>query len=200
MNNNVIKSLEFDQREILSGLMQLHNIDRFDVDVTYGNGVFWKDLPRPVYCFDRDDSLQDCVYACSTNLPLGDASVNSLMFDPPFLTYIKQGRNNGTIMGKRFSGYWSYKELEEHYRGTITEAARVLKHKGIFVIKCQDIVHNHKLHATHVNVINWADEFFRLKDLYVLGAKHRLPRANSAGIQRHARIFHSYFMVFERKK
>lgn len=200
MSNNVIKSLEFDQREIIAGIMQLHNIARFDADVTYGNGSFWKDLPKPVRCFDKDDTLNGCETACSTSIPVETGSINSLMFDPPFLTYIKQGRDNGTIMGKRFSGYWTYTELEEHYIGTITEAARILKPKGIFVIKCQDIVHNHRLHATHVNVINWAEEFFRLKDLYVLGAKHRLPRANSAGIQRHARIFHSYFMVFERKK
>jgi len=75
---------------------------------------------------------------------------------------------------------------------------RVLKKKGIMVIKCQDIIHNHKMHCTHVNVINWAAGMFRLKDLFVLPAKHRMPSPNRKGVQKHARIFHSYFLVLEK--
>ena len=36
-----------------------------------------------------------------------------------------------------------------------------------------------------------------LADLFVLPAKHRLPSPNRAGTQKHARIFHSYFLVLE---
>jgi len=74
--------------------------------------------------------------------------------------------------------------------------------KGIFVIKCQDIIHNHRLHPTHVYTIQWAENLFNLKDLYILAAKSRMPmpqKENEARrIQRHARIFHSYFLVFQR--
>ena len=70
---------------------------------------------------------------------------------------------------------------------------------AILVFKCQDIIHNHKMHCTHANVIFWAEiEGFRLADLFVLPAKHRLPSPNRAGTQKHARIFHSYFLVLER--
>jgi len=48
-------------------------------------------------------------------------------------------------------------------------------------------------------MIEWCSEWFRLKDLFVLPAKHRLPSPNRVGKQKHARIFHSYFLVFERK-
>jgi hypothetical protein len=55
------------------------------------------------------------------------------------------------------------------------------------------------MHATHANVIEWAkDAGFRLKDLFILAAKHRMPSPNRKGKQKHARIFHSYFLVFEK--
>jgi hypothetical protein len=52
------------------------------------------------------------------------------------------------------------------------------------------------MHATHVNVCNWAEhEGFRLLDLFILPAKSRMPGPQK-GTQRHARVFHSYFLVF----
>lgn len=197
-----VKSVSDNQDEIIQSIMQLCNIERFDADVTYGNGVFWKNLPVPVMGFDIDPQLDHVIQASSVDVPLPDGCIGSIMFDPPFLTYIKQGREHDSIMGKRFSGYWKYSELEEHYRGTLKEAHRVLNKKGVFVIKCQDIVHNHALHATHINVANWAAGMFRLKDFFILTAKHRLPMPEKEGekkrIQKHARVFHSYFMVFEK--
>ena len=197
-----VKSVSENQDEIIQSIMQLCNIERFDADVTYGNGVFWKNLPAPVMGFDIDPQFDHVIQASSVDIPLPNNCIGSIMFDPPFLTYIKQGREHDSIMGKRFSGYWKYSELEEHYRGTLKEAQRVLNKKGIFVIKCQDIVHNHALHATHINVANWATGMFRLKDFFILTAKHRLPMPEKEGerkrTQKHARVFHSYFMVFEK--
>jgi DNA modification methylase len=81
----------------------------------------------------------------------------------------------------------------------LIECFRVLKNKGIMVFKCQDIIHNHRLHSTHVNVINWANGFFRLKDMFILNAKHRMPMPNQK-TQKHARIYHSYFLILECQK
>ena len=53
-----------------------------------------------------------------------------------------------------------------------------------------------------MNVITWADGLFRLKDLFILPAKSRMPIPQQKGtkkkVQKHARIFHSYFMVLEK--
>ncbi len=100
-------------------------------------------------------------------------------------------------MAKRFSGFWGYGELSVFYMKTIVEAYRVLANKGIFVVKCQDIIHNHKMHCTHLNVVNWSERFFRLKDLFILAAKSRMPVAGVKK-QQHARIYHSYFLVLEK--
>lgn len=196
------KSVYDNQTDILKAINALHlNGEWFECDATYGNGVFYKEIPQPKYKYDIDPQLPEVTQACSTMLPLPDASINSFIFDPPFLTYVRQNRegNGNMIMAKRFAGYWRYDELEDHYINTISEAYRVLVKSGKFIIKCQDIIHNHKMHCTHQKVINWAEsEGFTFCDLFILPAKHRLPSPNRAGKQKHARIFHSYFLVFEK--
>jgi hypothetical protein len=198
-----LKSFSEDQSYIIKSIMELNNIHVFDADLTYGNGQFWRDLPRPKYCFDIDPQQENTIQADSCNIPLENETINSAVFDPPFLTYIKQGREHNSIMGKRFSGYWRYDELQAHYTGTLLEAHRILKPKGILVFKCQDIVHNHALHPTHINIMTWAGDKFRLKDFFILAAKNRMPMPEKKGerkrIQKHARIHHSYFMVLERR-
>lgn len=198
----VIKSCSDSQREILEAIEQLHVPGgRFEVDCTYGNGAFYEGRYQPQHCFDLQPLQPHVRLGTSVKLPFVDGEVSSIMFDPPFLTYVRAGRDgNGKMaMAKRFSGYWTYDELAEHYERTIEEGARVLSTGGVLVVKCQDIVHNHRLHATHVNVIRWGEAHgFRLLDLFVLSAKHRMPAPNRAGKQKHARIFHSYFVVLKR--
>jgi len=199
---SVVRSVYETQDEILAGIMRLHCPGGFDADLTYGNGQFWKKLPRPRLCYDITPLHEGVQQADSAALPLTPGAIGSAVFDPPFLTYVKQGRaHNGKVaMTSRFGGYYTYDELETHYRDTISEAYRVLRPLGRLVVKCQDIIHNHRMHCTHANVINWAEiEGFRLMDLFVLPARHRMPGPQK-GTQRHARVFHSYFLVFERDR
>lgn len=196
-----IKSVSDSQDEILRNIRALHCPEGFECDMTYGNGAFWKNLPRPEHCFDITPQKPEAVEADSRCLPLDAESLGNCVFDPPFLTYVRNGRGHkdGKVaMTARFGGYYTYAELEDHYRDTISEAWRVLKRGGVMVFKCQDIIHNHRMHCTHCNVINMAaTEGFRLLDMFVLTAKHRMPGPQK-GTQRHARIYHSYFLVFRK--
>lgn len=202
---STIKSVSYDQFEIIRSILTIEGIDTFDADFTYGNGGFYKEIPKPAHRFDIDPELDGLTEVCSsTETPLDDGQISSIMFDPPFLTYVRSARkgNGNMVMAGRFGGYWRYDELKDHYKKTLNEAHRVLSKKGIFVIKCQDIIHNHKMHCTHANVIDWAKGKFRLKDLYILPAKHRMSippqKGHARKVQKHARIFHSYFMVMEK--
>lgn len=191
------------QAEILSGIQALHCPEGFDADLTYGSGCFWKGLSPPRLRFDIDPLSANVTQADSRLLPLEPSSIGSAVFDPPFLTYVRSGRkgNGSMVMARRFAGYWAYSELEDHYQETISEAYRVLRPGGLLVVKCQDIVHNHALQATHVKVIQWAEiEGFKLLDLFVLPATHRMPAPNRKGSQKHARIFHSYFVCLRSTK
>lgn len=198
-----IRSVSDSQDEILQWIKDLHCPSGFECDVTYGHGKFWKTLPPPPLRFDVEPQSASVVAADSRMLPLRNDSLGSLVFDPPFLTYVRNGRghkNGAVAMTARFGGYYTYAELEDHYHESISEAARVLRATGKLIVKCQDIVHNHALHPTHQRVMEWAAlEGFRLLDLFVLVAKSRMP-GPQAGTQRHARIWHSYFLVFEKRK
>ena len=200
----MIRSVYYDQTDILKSIMELCGIDRFCADVTYGNGKFYSDIPEPIFKFDISPQVEGVIECSSTDLSLSDGQIKSLVFDPPFLTYVRAARegNGNMVMAKRFGGYWRYDELENHYRESLIEARRVLDKKGIMVFKCQDIIHNHKMHCTHLNVMEWAKGLFRLKDLFILPAKSRMPIPQQEGtkkkVQKHARIFHSYFMVLEK--
>jgi DNA modification methylase len=168
--------------------------------MTYGNGSFWRTLPRPRLCFDISPQKPEAQVGDSRMLPVEPASLRNVVFDPPFLTYVKNGRehNSKVAMTSRFGGYYRYDELEDHYRDSISEAYRVLKPGGKMIFKCQDIIHNHRMHCTHFKVILMAEiEGFRLADMFVLAAKHRMPGPQK-GQQRHARIWHSYFLVLEK--
>tara|TARA_R110000787_G_scaffold102906_1_gene209114 strand:- start:230 stop:835 length:606 start_codon:yes stop_codon:yes gene_type:complete len=200
----MIKSVYYDQVDILKSIIGLCGIDAFCADVTYGNGKFYGDIEPPEHKFDICPQVPGVIESCSGNLPVEDNQFKSLVFDPPFLTYVRAARegNGNMVMAKRFGGYWRYDELEKHYRETLIEANRVLSKKGIMVFKCQDIIHNHKMHCTHMNVMKWSEGLFRLKDLFILPAKTRMPIPQQEGtkkkVQKHARIFHSYFMVLEK--
>jgi hypothetical protein len=197
----VIKSVSCSQHEILNWIKQLHCPSGFECDITYGNGSFYSGDEQPPYRFDIDPQVSGVIRADSRFLPLKNDSVSSVVFDPPFLTYVRAKRsgNGKMVMSKRFSGYWKYEELERHYSESISESSRVLRRGGVLVVKCQDIVHNHRLMPTHFYVDVWARESgLRLLDMFVLVAKNRMPSPNRKGSQKHSRIFHSYFMVFKK--
>ena len=200
----MIKSVYYDQVDILKSIMELCGIERFCADVTYGNGKFYGEIEQPIFRGDIAPQVDGVTECSSTNLPMNDNQIKSLVFDPPFLTYVRAARegNGNMVMAKRFGGYWRYDELEKHYKDTLREAYRVLDKKGVMVFKCQDIIHNHKMHCTHANVLSWMDGLFRLKDMFILPAKNRMPipqqKKKKKKTQKHARIFHSYFLVLER--
>lgn len=202
---SVIKSYSDNQHDILSSILALNGLEYFDADISYGNGSFYKKIPEPNFKSDAAPQAgqEDVEKLCSTNISvIPDGYFRSVVFDPPFLTYVKAAREHNSIMAKRFGGYWRYDELEGHYKGTIKEAHRILKKKGVLVFKCQDIIHNHKMHPTHINIVNWSEGMFRLKDMMILAKPHRMPMPEKEGektrTQKHARIHHSYFLVLEK--
>ena len=199
----IIKSIYDNQPELLNAIQALHLPEGYQCDVTYGNGGFWKNVEHPpTLCYDIQPLKDNVTKADFTSLPIKDDYLDNMVIDPPFLTYVRSGRegNGNMVMSKRFGGYWTYDELRISYAGALLESHRTLKKKGHLVFKCQDIVHNHKLECTHLMVVNLAHiTGFRLKDLFILSATHRMPvRSDIVRTQRHARIYHSYFLVFQK--
>ena len=198
----MIKSISYDQEEILRWIMQLYvTSGRFDADPTYSIGTLYRSLPKPVYCLDIKPCKENVIQADCRALPFADSTLHSIMIDLPFLatTGRSLSKEKGNIINRRFSVCSSETELAELYRDAIKEAHRVLKRNGILVFKCQDKVSSGKQYMMHCFVYNVAATLgFEALDLFVLLAKNRLV-ANWQRNQKHARKYHSYFWVFRKK-
>jgi len=192
---NIIQSIGFDQHEILRNIISLHCRGGFDVDSTYGLGGFYKaGVPYPRYCFDLNPRDPRAKKADCRALPLERESVESMIFDPPFLF---AGGKNGR-MADMYGVVDTMSELVGLYTGGMAEAHRILKPQGILVVKCQDITNGRKELFVHCDVYQAALMLgFRPVDLFLkLNKTAMIP--NNYENQQHARKMHSYFWVFKK--
>lgn len=200
----IIKSISFNEGEILNSINKLHCPDWFELDPCYSIGSFYKrfGIPQPKLKFDQRVQVGGVQKGDCRDLPLEDDSIKSIMFDPPFVIHGKQKTNvkkRSQLVFKRFTGFESWEELKSMYSDSLKEFYRILHSKGVLVFKCQDTVSGGKNHFTHCWVMNKAIEIgYYPKDLFILMAKQRMIGGNHKK-QYHARKFHSYYWVLEKK-
>ena len=195
----VIKSISFDEQEIIRDILFLHaNGKDIDCDPTYSIGNFYKKgLKQPKYKFDLTPQVDGVVQSDCRNLPLENESIETLMFDPPFM-FGGRDKQQEYLMSKRFTIIQSFDDLKELYQNALKEFYRVLKKNGILIFKCQDFTDTYTT-FTHSLVLNWATEIgYNAKDLFIFLSKGAM--ANKSIQQRHARKYHSYFWVFQKSK
>jgi len=135
----MVKSVYTSNFEAIKNIMELYEIEQFDLDCTYSKGNFWKDLPSPKHKSDLYPVNETVLEASSEDLPFEDNSMKSIMYDPPFVI-VGSGmghRNNkegSSIIAKRFEGYGTYEELKSNYYNTLKELYRILDKGGFLVI------------------------------------------------------------------
>lgn len=185
-------------QEIITAVINLHNGGRnFDVDPTYSKGVFWKGLTPPKYKFDINPQVDGVEKASAHQLPLDTESVDSVMFDPPFVVRVKSEAKG--IIHNRFSSFTSIPALWEFYRCALLEFHRILKPKGIVAFKCQDTIDGGKEYWSHFEVMKYAFEIgFKVKDLFILYRGDNVLFSPNMKVQKHARKTHCYYIVLEK--
>lgn len=204
LRKDMIKSISYDQGEIIRNILELHvPTHKIDCDPTYSKGVFYNNtgVTPPQYKFDIFPYDDTVTYADCRHLPLNDTSIECLMFDPPFLATTGKSlqETDGNIINKRFGVYPNEKELHQFYVDSLHEFYRVLKDDGILIFKCQDKVSSGKQYMSHVFIMNEAVKAgYYPKDLFILLAKSRIVADWQVKNQKNARKFHSYFWVFEK--
>ena len=161
------------------------------VDVTYGKGVFWQKIDLSLYDFKGTDLEGGVDFK---NLPYGDASVDLLVLDPPYM------HGGATIKASINDCYrnqnTSHASVIRLYAGGILEAARVLKKKGRIFVKCQDEIESGKQRWSHLELMSILESFgFCALDLFVLQQKS-VP-AMRQKTQKTARKNHSFMVVAE---
>lgn len=107
------------------------------LDVTAGNGVFWKTYRPPLLvCCDLEPKTALVRKADFRDLPFEDESFGVVVLDPP---YGLRGSVNETNGGYGLeAGYMSVEARYDMIREGIAECARVAQHR--LILKCQDQV------------------------------------------------------------
>lgn len=197
----VIKTVNRNQTNLLKDLTKLHTNDKIDVDITYSTGRMWKGTGiEPIHKFDQRVEAKGVIQAdIIKGIPLEDNSVNSVMFDPPFL--VKGKPEQAGLMGKRFTAFKSVDELWSFYKQGVNESFRVLAPGGKLITKTQDITTGKGIFASSSEIYNFATQAgFRPIDRFIYENVRPLPLAPNILIQAHARKVHSDFWVFEKPK
>jgi DNA modification methylase len=173
-------------------------------DVTYGKGVFWRNVPKDTYRLLKTDiSLGiDC-----RNLPYEEASLDCIVFDPPYMhspggtAHVNHQNYEAYYRNNQANSQAKYHEaVLDLYFTSAREAWRVLKHGGVYIVKCQDEVCANRQRLTHIEIINELEkQGFVTEDLFIV------VRSGKPGVSRllnqvHARKAHSYFLVFIKPK
>ncbi len=194
----VIKSIQNSDRDILSSIRVLFlNGKNFDLDPCYSTGTFYEDLERPFMKMDKTPKDDEVIKNDIINgIDLKDNSIFSIVFDPPFM-FGKHGKTDENIMTKRFTMFDSWQDLENMYKKSLQEFYRILQNGGIIAFKCQDYTDS-KTTLTHCFVWKWALEIgFNVEDLFIMAFKGGRVW-NSNLVQRHARKYHSYWLVLKK--
>jgi tRNA G10 N-methylase Trm11 len=175
-------------------------------DVTYGKGVFWRNVDKEKYKLLVSDLATgtDC-----RSLPYEQDSLDCVVFDPPYMhtpggtahvnhqQYEGYYRNNETGNG---TGVKYHEAVLALYFDAAKEAQRVLREEGVYIVKCADEVCANRQRLTHVEIINELTQSgFVVEDLFVLLRSNR-PGVSRVLRQVHARKNHSYFLVFRKSK
>jgi len=212
----IFSAYQENNADIFPKILKLHVPDGATIaDVTYGNGVFWRNVSLEKYTLIATDLKTgvDC-----RNLPYAIESIDCVVLDPPYMEGLlreqpehRAASGTHTAFRVAYQGNthnenkdyiapkWHAAVLDLYVRAGI-EAHRVLKNNGILIVKCQDEVSANKQWLTHVEIINAYSQLgFYTKDLFVLMRTNR-PSISRLKKQRHARKNHSYFLVFIKMK
>ncbi|MEW6211647.1 MAG: DNA methyltransferase [Acidobacteriota bacterium] len=194
--------------DVFPDILSLHVTEGATIaDVTYGKGVFWKNVPAHRYKILPSDIVTgtDC-----RRLPYREASLDCVVLDPPYMEGLFRKRSDhmaGSGTHKAFRDHYSdggetlegpkwHAAVVDLYFKAGREAWRVLKGDGVLIVKCQDEVSANRQNLTHVEIINEYEKIgFYTKDLFVVVRPNR-PAVSRLRKQVHARKNHSYFLVF----
>lgn len=192
------KSYFENEQDCLKAILEIHNNgNTFECDPMFNKGYFYKTIERPRFIFDITPLVEGCIRANAECLPIADASIGSIVLDPPFMICTRESQRN-FYSSKTHSYYSSLQDMITGYTKIIKEASRVLKKNGLLVFKCQDYTDS-KTVMSHCLVYNIATSLgFYAKDLAILN----IPKSkvyNGKTKQRHLRKVHTYFWVLIKK-
>lgn len=184
------------------------------IDFTWGRGIFWKQVDESKYDLVKNDFAKECGEYSDDfrETRWDDDEFDAVVMDPPYLYtggwktlrgYFHEtthGWSNSSYGNKERSerGISGVDAVDQMYYDGMMEAWRILKHKGMLIIKCMDQVMSGRQVWAHMTYHDMAEVIgFRAEDLFVVVRESRPLMRHKPENQRHARRNHSYFQVFK---
>lgn len=180
--------------EAVNGLLDLVNAPNPIVDVTYGNGTFWKNeesglfSERKVIGGDCDPGRAKDFVADFAHLPFADGAVPTVVFDPPFHPAV------GTAEDARFKTMGANDvELKVKFIAGVSECWRVTG--SYLLVKCQGFVHNHKPQWMPLWAISVCGEPFEWLFVWRTGKRASGRWVSNKSLRRN----HAEYLLFSKK-
>ncbi len=198
--DNVIKSIGKSQDKILKDIIRLYiPSKKYDCDLTYSKGLFYKAIQQPKFKFDKFP-LSDDVKPLDEAFLLSNEVFESIVVDLPFIIKSSQKDAQTSIVVDRFQCFYSVNELIETNKSMLSLAYRLLKPNGILVQKVQNTIYgDRQVWTSFITQLQAQNMGYTLIDEFVLEGKSRLLYYPDS-VQKHARKYHSYFLVFKKSK
>ena len=195
----IISSVSENQDLILSNILRLYiPSGRFDCDLTYSVGNFYKIIPQPLLKYDKYPKTDEITPLEEAYL-IPDNSLSSVILDLPFVVKGEETIYK-SMMADRFNCFNSMKELYQVNKDILQLAYSKLSNHGILVVKTMDLNYGGVQHWIGNYIQNNAIEIgFKLLDIFILVAKNKVL-TNVNQVQKTARKCHSYIFVLQKKE
>ena len=191
-------------REVFPSILALYVATGSKIaDVTYGKGAFWRLVPKDRYSLHASDleTGTNC-----RSLPYRKGEMNYVVFDTTYM----HSPGGTAHQGRAFEDFYknnAARSVEKYHEAVLalyfaaaTEAYRVLRREGIYIVKCQDEVCSGKQRLTHAEIIqHLSSTGWVVEDLFVVVQRNK-PGVSRILRQLHARKNHSYFLVFRKSQ
>lgn len=171
-------------------------------DLTFNTGGFWRTLDVSDYTLIASDLFPFPgldLRADMRHLPYRSGSFHAVIMDPPYGNASTSPRTDS--LEKRFNlqSVKTPREILRLYLDAIPEVHRILKKRGILILKCQDMVDGGRQHFMSVDICNHARSIgFRGEDKFVMVPPGKPMIRHPDRPQQHARKNHSEFWVFRK--
>ena len=187
-----------DDANLIQIILGMHSPGSRVLDTTYGQGGFWeRQTANPYQVMTMDRRIpdkppgNDFFTGDWNNLPFPPQTFDALIFDPPFLV----GGGDQSRIKLRYTSPANYQTLMRSIEDAGREFAKVLRPKGIIIVKAMDTIDGRRRRWLHMDIANtWTSRYY-LKDLFVSVATTNIRDPGWTN-QNLSRAAHCFFMVF----
>lgn len=169
------------------------------LDLTYGRGLSWKDIEEnhKLIKVDKRKLFEDVIESDFNDYlkKREDNSVDCVYFDPPyyFKEKITHFNINGQMLDEEKEVFWTEKEFEESLNNLQKEIPRILKERGIFIVKIMDGYIGKEYYPLAFNLFNAISKLLCPRGIFIC------PIQKTDNISSLIRTNHIYYLVFEKR-